>query len=145
LAAQAKGPGWHLATITSAAENAFVFDLVDNNPDFWNCCFSGNSQGPWLGGFKSGSNVGDYSWVTGEPFVYTNWGPLEPFGNGDRMSLFGYQGPLGPYWNDAPDTFPTLGYVAENSSPVAPIPEPSTIGLALLGFVAIGMIRKGHG
>jgi hypothetical protein len=49
-AAQSRGPGWHLAAITSAAEDAFVAGLV-NNPAPWLCCVSGNSSGPWIGGY----------------------------------------------------------------------------------------------
>lgn len=113
-AAEARGGGWHLATITSAAENAFVYSLVRGKPIFWRCCLSGNSGGPWLGGIWVGPGVGNYRWITGEPFVYTNWGRLEPFGNGKRIALFGYQAPEGPYWNDiGPDRTDVVSYMIE--------------------------------
>jgi len=107
------GHDWHLATITSAAENAFVYDLVDGDPRYWNCCSSGNSAGPWLGGISSCNGCNDWAWVTGEPWQYTNWGPLEPFGNGDALGLFGYQAQMGPHWNDVPRTRAEFGYVIE--------------------------------
>jgi len=118
-AAQARGRGWHLATVTSAEENAFVYSLVSDNPAFWRCCFSNNAAGPWLGGVLIGPKKTDYAWVTGEPFVYTNWGPSEPFGNGNRIALFGYQSTMGPTWNDYPASATTIfpnpsGYIVEN-------------------------------
>jgi Lectin C-type domain len=69
--AAALAAGGHLATITSAAENTFVFGLVNNVPGFWNF-----DRGPWLGGHqKPGSTEpdGGWTWVTGEPFTFTHW------------------------------------------------------------------------
>jgi len=114
-AAQTRDDGWHLATITSPEENAIVFDLVGENSNFWNCCIGNNSEGPWLGGLKVGPSVGDYTWVNNEAFSYTNWGPLEPFGNGDRIGFFGYQAPLGSFWNDVPESRLEFGYIIEKS------------------------------
>ncbi|MCU7805452.1 MAG: hypothetical protein KZQ96_19855 [Candidatus Thiodiazotropha sp. (ex Lucinoma borealis)] len=37
-AVQARGADWHLATITSAAENAFVENLFASDSAFFNCC-----------------------------------------------------------------------------------------------------------
>jgi hypothetical protein len=77
--ARALGCGWYLATITSAAENRFVFSLVKNRLRF----FAGPEGivGPWLGGFQrvgSGEPADGWRWVTGEPFRYTNWNEGEP-------------------------------------------------------------------
>ena len=113
IAAETLGAEWHLATVTSAEENAFLFDLVDDDPAFWNCCLSNNSAGPWLGGLLVGPTPNDYAWVTGESFVYTNWGPLEPFGNGDRIGFFGFRASMGPHWNDVPADRPEYGYILE--------------------------------
>ena len=122
-AAEALGNGWHLATITSQEENDFVFALVTGKPDFWNCCESGNSAGPWLGGIKVGPGVGDYEWVTGETFEYTNWGPREPFGNGERIGLFGFQAAEGPFWNDiGPEDRVAFSYILETDQPVTQNP-----------------------
>ena len=97
---------WHLATISSPQENAFVYDLADD-PSYWR--FVGDhGLGPWIGGYKE-ERV--WKWVTGEPFSYTNWGPREPFGNGDKIGLFGYYALMGPYWNDAYDGHMPAGYV----------------------------------
>ena len=61
----------HLATITSAEENQFVWDNLRQAV----------AGGYWLGGFKalSGRAPADgWQWVTGEPFEYTNWAADNP-------------------------------------------------------------------
>lgn len=76
--------GGYLATITSSAENSFIFDL-------------GLQSDPWIGGFQSaGSSTPQqgWSWITNEPFSYTNWYPGEPndfpggSGTEDRLQLY---------------------------------------------------------
>src|ERR1043166_7346297 len=42
--------GGYLATLTSAEENEFVFNLIDD-PIYWFNDPASNSQGPWGGGF----------------------------------------------------------------------------------------------
>lgn len=67
--------GGHLATLTSQAEEAFVFGLA-NNPQFFPTSF-----GPWIGGFQpagSAEPAGGWQWVTMESFSFVNWGPNEP-------------------------------------------------------------------
>jgi hypothetical protein len=106
---------WHLATATSAGENAFLYDLVDDDIAFWVQRSSGNGSGPFLGGFSSCISCNDWQWVTGEPWSYTNWGPSEPFSNGDGLGLFGHQVSMGPKWNDVPKSRPRTenGYILE--------------------------------
>ena len=61
----------HLATITSAQENAFI---VANFPEAM-------SGGYWFGGIQetgSGTPDAGWTWVTGEAFGYTNWNGGEP-------------------------------------------------------------------
>ena len=70
-AATSMGSGWHLASVTSAAENKFIFSLFGSDPLFSNCCLGPNaSNGPWLGGFSSTNASNDWQWVTGEAFSY---------------------------------------------------------------------------
>jgi TolB-like protein len=60
------GTRGHLATITSADEDRFIRENLRQAV----------VGGYWLGGFKavSGATARDgWSWVTGEPFAYTNW------------------------------------------------------------------------
>src|SRR4026208_1026026 len=79
-AARARGPGWDLATITSANENAFVKSLFEANPAFLRIrarCAEDYCLlriGPWIGGFNV-TNSRQFQWVTGEPVSFTNWAP----------------------------------------------------------------------
>jgi hypothetical protein len=76
-AAKALGPGWHLATITSAEEDAFVRGLFPGHPfyppEFWSPTvpFLEFKRGPWIGGYRVfGSET--FQWVTGEPVLFTD-------------------------------------------------------------------------
>jgi len=87
----------HLATITSPAEQAF-FDQLPNS----------QHAILWLGGFQpSGSPEpdGNWQWVTGEPFSYSNWAPFEPnelFGEYliEMWPADNFGGVISRYWND---------------------------------------------
>jgi hypothetical protein len=147
-AVAARGPGWHLATITSAAENAFVEALFAGDPNFFNCCLfpipiGRISSGPWLGAFSSTNASNDWQWVTGEPFVFADWGPLEPFGNGNHISYAEFGSGRLVAWNDIPSGHPLSprSYVAELSQP---IPEPSTLLLFVFGLFGLSVWRGGH-
>ncbi len=65
--------GWHLATITSSEENSFVVGLIASQVD--------PDENVLIGGFQpdgSPEPAGGWQWVTGEPWVYTNWHSTEP-------------------------------------------------------------------
>ena len=133
----AQSAGGYLVTITSQAENSFVFSLIDD-PIYW---YSGyNLRGPWIGGYQppgSPEPDGGWSWVTGEPFVYSNWDaaqPNESNNNNENRIHFGNRPYRTPTWNDVPENFPEIkAYVVE-------IPEPAT--LLLLGLSGLLLLRK---
>ena len=127
--AAAKTRGGDLATITSPAENAFVFVLADS-ADYWIDYDGHIPMGPWLGGFQplgSPEPDGGWQWVTGEPFAYTNWAPGPPAqpsntSGEDRLHFFVAEtaGQRGPTWNDVQNNGQALprAYVVEY------VPEP---------------------
>ena len=84
--------GGHLVTITSAAENNFVFNTWPSG---------------WIG-FTDESVEGQWRWVTGESVTYTNWNGGEPnnAGNEDYAQFVS-----GGKWNDLPNI--SLPYVLE--------------------------------
>lgn len=129
-AAIARRSGWHLATITSPEENAFVYGLVAGKPQFWKCCDGGVAIGPWIGATRAGLS-GAFSWVTGEPFPYANWATDEPAG-GDRVTLFASGAPDGPLWDAVGGTREdVVSYVIETEEAerlVAVIEEPTCAG-----------------
>ena len=97
--------GGYLATITSDAENQFVFSAADDQ-DFWRAGVFQN-YGPWIGGFQdkgAGEPAGNWQWVTGEPFDYTAWRDGEPNDQGivheNALELVGDPGARQPLWND---------------------------------------------
>lgn len=88
--------GAHLATVTSAAENAFVNSVR---------AASGLDR-PWLGGFQDlaapdhSEPAGGWRWVTGEPWSFTAWAGGEPNNQGNEHWL--HYGSNSGFWNDLP-------------------------------------------
>jgi hypothetical protein len=97
-AAEARGA--HLATLTSAGENQFVFQVAVVQGAF------AGINGPYLGGRKNAG--GSFEWITGEPFAFTSWRPGEPSsGNWEPyLNFLGVDGAPAPLWNDidSPET-----------------------------------------
>ena len=77
--AQAESLGGHLVVINSAAEQNFVYSMVQGNtdPSLGTASDGGGAIYVWLGGNDS-SREGTWVWVNGDPFTYTNWGRREP-------------------------------------------------------------------
>jgi Lectin C-type domain/PEP-CTERM motif len=129
----------YLATITSANEQLFVASSFSSAIQLW---------GAWLGGFQpSGSPepAGNWRWVTGEPFAYTNWAsPIEPNNannNENQLQLM-----ASGNWNDLGTSEPVgsplydLPYLVEFS-----VPEPSSLLVAagtLTGVAACWRRRR---
>lgn len=99
-ASEAEQRGGHLATITSQAENDFIFDLI-NDPQYWYQLpvLGVQSHGPWIGGFKpdgpSAEAVGEgWQWVSGEAWGYANGASFEPNRSYERYVHFVSRGQL---------------------------------------------------
>ncbi|MCD8091244.1 MAG: dockerin type I domain-containing protein [Clostridiales bacterium] len=82
--------GGHLATLTSAAENAAVYSIITSQ-GYQNAYF----------GLYSSDNNNTWTWVTGEEFSYSNWSSGEPnneSGN-EHYGMFYWKYTTGA-WND---------------------------------------------
>ena len=109
------GFGGHLAAVSDAAEKDFLVTL--------------GADRPWLGGYQDVTDPGysepggAWKWVTGEPFVYTNWAPGEPnnlgYSGGDENCIEMFSG---GEWNDTEASNPfTSSYIVEYDSATATI------------------------
>ncbi len=88
--------GGHLATVTSAMENAFLGTLIGDDKV---------KPGYWLGGYRDDDKSEVWKWVTGEPFTFTNWQrPTEnPGYDNDELYLEMWNARLNYQWNDLGD------------------------------------------
>lgn len=137
--AAATAGGGYLATITSAAENAFVYSLVDD-PAFWRDTGPVNGEGPFLGGYKEPATsdpTANWQWVTGESWGFTNWVEIEPSGPElqNRLHFFGYYNRMGALWNDVWNVnYLENGYVVEYDHDPSVVPTPGAVLLCALGL-----------
>jgi len=127
----ALGHGGYLATVTSQAENDFIFSLVDSSLYWYQRPGTGKLAGPWLGGtqdFSSQEPDSGWHWVTTESMNYLNWTPGQPDNNGNENALhFGESaGVRVPTWDDASALDDSIrGFVRELSA------DSTTLGLRI--------------
>ncbi len=103
--------GGYLVTITSKEEQNFIFDKILRhiNKDVW-------------AGATDKDVEGDWKWITGETFQYSNWRSGEPNNeNGvedylELKLLFGFK------WNDVPNAVKRNWFICEWDKPVSITP-----------------------
>jgi len=98
------GLGGHLATITSQGEQEAINNLL----------LSGTKTSYYLGGTDEVTE-GTFTWVTNEPFSYTNWNTGEPNNSGgieDYLMVHNQASTIGK-WNDVPNENSTIGFICE--------------------------------
>jgi hypothetical protein len=114
----------HLVTLTSAAEQSWVYQTLVVGQSG---CFTASwaiERAAWIGLFQDTTDPaysepnGGWKWVTNEPLSYNNWHPGEP-NNGSLENVAGmyvlYQG----QWNDEPndaDIYCYSAYIIEWSA-----------------------------
>lgn len=137
--AGAAAQGDHLATITSAEENAFVYSLI-SDPTNWNGEF-----GPVIGGYQpngAAEPASGWVWITGEPWSYVNWGNTQPDnGNGIPESKLHFWGGFGggpsPRWNDYPPYWPGFySYVVERDG-LGPVTAEIRVSRVAIGWFSL--------
>ncbi len=126
----ALGHGGYLATVTSPAENDFVFGLVDSGVYWYERPGTGLLAGPWLGGTQDfGSHEPDsgWHWVTNEAMGFRKWSPGEPDNQGGNENALHFGESTGvrvPTWNDLSSLDGSIrGFVRELSA------DSQTLGL----------------
>ena len=98
---QAEDMGGHLATLTSDAENTYVYDNFGTSA--------------WLGGTDEDSE-GTWRWVTGEPWGYTRWHSAQPDNASGEEHYLEYRDGYPAYtWNDWTAT-DTANFIVEYES-----------------------------
>jgi hypothetical protein len=132
----------HLPTVTSQAENDFLFGLKPAPTQTF--------QGAWIGAkVASGIRTWDVGPEAGTALVYANWGGIEPNNGGVGQTGYGYMhigsgnfaGILPGKWADAQNGIPgagdpLVGYFVEYEA----IPEPNTALLAALALAWVSAL-----
>lgn len=96
----------------------------------------------WLGG-RDVASEGNWAWITGEAWTYSNWNAGEPNGGtGENYLALDARGTW--KWNDVPNDIEDVyggtfayGYVIERS-----VPEPGSLALAAAALLAGGLVRR---
>jgi len=139
---EAEKRGGYLVTITSQAENDFVFELIDDASYWFQLPVLGvQAHGPWIGAFRPmvamGGPAEDWQWVSGEQWAYTN----EPDRDTEHYALFAASGQLidsvWKNWENDNSRLRVISYVVEYDV-LAPANEPPQFATVPVGEAVQG-------
>ncbi len=139
------GQSGYLATITSAAEKAFL-DINFGNMDAWIGANDIAVEGTWI--WATGPEIGTQFWqggtggVTTAPFNYANWTPSGEPNDFNGEDCAHIRSDPANTWNDLPCSRTKPAYVVEFNPPGQSVPEPTTILLLGLGLAGLGFARQ---
>jgi hypothetical protein len=105
-----KTPHGHLATITSSFEQFNVEKIIRVYGNDLNEDFSRPGYHLWLGA-SDAEQEGEWTWVTGEPFVFSNWSGGEPNNREDEDYLGTF---FSLTWNDFKDDIRNYSFTDEH-------------------------------
>lgn len=125
----------YLATITSAAEQAFLNALNPNNTTFYLGGSDAETEGVWK--WVTGPEAGQVFWDNGTTLIYANWNGGEPNNLNNEDVLHGWFNGQG--WNDTTGAL-GYGYVVEFGP--APVPLPAALPLLLAGLGGLGVAAR---
>jgi len=136
-----EGRGAHLATLTSQGENDFVYQNVGQQG--WNI---------WLGGTDENSE-GNWEWITGETWSYTNWGSGQPDNQSPGQDSLIFWGVAPGQWDDnglPRGDFPETPFICEwEQQPLKPTTAVPTMGewgmiifMILAGLGSVYYLRR---
>jgi hypothetical protein len=107
---------WHDARAAAEERGGYLMTITDPiESDIATAFLDGMGAEAWLGGTDEAVE-GVWTWVTGEPWDYTNWYPGEPNAAYENEDYLLCQYATGGAWNDAGT--PQTGYIVEFDSPV---------------------------
>jgi hypothetical protein len=140
-AAIATAAGGYLATLTSAQENEFVYNLSMTTPGAWHRSTDPIGvwfYGPWLGGFRDASSPSGWSWTTGEAWNFESWYFNQPDSAIQKYLAFGVgvNDTPAPVWADTFEFEPVRSLVIEYN-----IPTPAT-SAALVASLIVARRRR---
>jgi hypothetical protein len=130
--------GGHLASISDAAENAWVCNTFS--------AYGGMNRQLWIGLNDLGS-PGQFGWSSGEAVTFTNWSPGEPNYIGDERFVYIY-GPGIPrpagQWNNEYNRsdFASWGASGRFFGVIEVVPAPPATALVVMGMRIRGRRRQ---
>lgn len=130
--------GGHLASISDAAENAWICNTFST--------FGGTNRQLWIG-LNDLDSPGQFRWSSGEPVAFTNWSPGEPNFIGAERFVFIY-GPGIPrpagQWNNEYNRsdFASWGASGQFFGVIEVVPAPASGALVVFGVRMRGRRRQ---